>query len=218
MMNETQNATTKRQKLMIVDGHAMIHRAFHAVPEDLTTSKGEVVNATFGFTSILIKELAEIRPDYVAVAFDRPSPTFRHVEYAAYKAHRPTLPDIMRPQFGRIREIVEAFGIPIYEKDGFEADDVIGTLSVQATQQGVDTVILTGDMDTLQLVNEHVRVKVAKRGINDITDYGVAEVNDRYGLPPEKLPDFKGLVGDTSDNIPGVPGIGPKTATKLLQE
>ncbi len=197
----------------------MIHRAFHAVPEDLTTSKGEVVNATFGFTSILIKELAEIKPDYVAVAFDRPSPTFRHVEYAAYKARRPSLPDIMRPQFARIREIVEAFGIPIYEKDGFEADDVIGTLSVQATQQGVDTVILTGDMDTLQLVNDHVRVKIAKRGISDITDYGIPQVIERYGgLLPEKLPDFKGLVGDTSDNIPGVPGIGQKTAIKLLSE
>src|SRR5690242_1840716 len=122
-MNETSNTTTKRQKLMIVDGHAMIHRAFHAVPEDLTTSKGEAVNATFGFTSILIKELGDIRPDYIAVAFDRPSPTFRHVEYAEYKAHRPTLPDIMRPQFGRIREIVEAFGIPIYEKDGFERSE-----------------------------------------------------------------------------------------------
>ena len=217
-MNETHNATAKRPKLMIVDGHAMIHRAFHAVPEDLATSKGEAVNATFGFTSILIKELADLKPDYVAVAFDRPSPTFRHIEYAAYKAHRPTLPDIMRPQFGRIREIVEAFGIPIYEMDGFEADDIIGTLSVQAAQQGVDTVILTGDMDTLQLVNDHVRVKIARRGISDITDYGVAEVKERYGLPPEKLPDYKGLVGDTSDNIPGVAGIGPKTATKLLQE
>ncbi len=218
-MSETQNATIKRQKLMIVDGHAMIHRAFHAVPEDLTTSKGEVVNATFGFTSILIKELGEIKPDYVAVAFDRPSPTFRHLEYAAYKAHRPTLPDIMRSQFARIREIVEAFGIPIYEKDGFEADDVIGTLSVQATQQGVDTVILTGDMDTLQLVNDHVRVKIAKRGISDISDYGIPQVIERYGgLPPEKLPDYKGLVGDTSDNIPGVPGIGQKTAIKLLSE
>jgi DNA polymerase I len=217
-MTETENTTTKRQKLMIVDGHAMIHRAFHAVPEDLTTSKGEVVNATFGFTSILIKELGDIKPDYIAVAFDRPTPTFRHLEYAAYKAHRPTLPDIMRPQFGRIREIVEAFGIPIYEMDGYEADDVIGTLSVQATLQGVDTIILTGDMDTLQLVNEHVRVKIAKRGISDITDYGIPQVMERYGLPPEKLPDFKGLVGDTSDNIPGVPGIGPKTATKLLTE
>src|ERR1700693_1239903 len=186
---------TKRQTLVLIDGHAIIHRAFHAVPEELATSKGEVVNATFGFTSILIKALTDIKPDYIAVTFDRPTPTFRHEHYVEYKAHRPTLPEIMRPQFGRIREIVEAFGIPIYEKDGFEADDVIGTLSVQATQQGVDTVILTGDMDTLQLVNDHVRVKIAKRGISDITDYGISQVTDRYGgLPPEKLPDFKGLV------------------------
>src|SRR5579863_1294435 len=217
-MMETQSEATKRKILMVVDGHAMIHRAFHAVPEELTTSKGEVVNATYGFTSILIKELAEIKPDYVAMTFDRSSPTFRHVEFPAYKAHRPSLPDIMRPQFGRIREIVEAFGIAVYEKDGYEADDVIGTLSVQAARQGVDTIILTGDMDTLQLVNEHVKVKIAKRGISDVIEYGIAEVIERYGLPPEKLPDFKGLVGDTSDNIPGVPGIGAKTATKLLTE
>ncbi len=203
---------------MLIDGHAMIHRAFHAVPEDLTTSKGEVVNATFGFTSILIKALSDIKPDYIAVTFDRPSPTFRHIAYPQYKAHRPTLPDIMRPQFGRIREVVEAFGIPIYEKDGYEADDVLGTLSVQATQMGLGTVILTGDMDTLQLVNEHVKVLVAKRGISDVVEYDEAQVEVRYGLPPARVPDFKGLVGDKSDNIPGVPGIGEKTATKLLSE
>ncbi len=194
----------------------MIHRAFHAVPEDLSTSKGEVVNATFGFTSILIKALSDVKPDYIAVTFDRPAPTFRHISYPQYKAHRPTLPDIMRPQFARIREVVEAFGIPIYEKDGFEADDVLGTLSVQAAQMGLDTIILTGDMDTLQLVNDHVKVMVAKRGISDVVEYDEAQVEVRYGLPPKRVPDFKGLVGDTSDNIPGVPGIGEKTATKLL--
>src|SRR6266581_4082660 len=218
MMTEAQTATNKRKKLMVIDGHAMIHRAFHAVPEDLTTSKGEVVNATFGFTSILIKGLTDIKPDYIAMTFDRPTPTFRHVAFPQYKAHRPTMPDIMRPQFGRIREIVEAFGIPIYEKDGYEADDIIGTLSVQATQQGVDTVILTGDMDTLQLVNEHVQVMAAKRGISEVTNYNEAKVQERYGIPPQRIPDFKGLVGDTSDNIPGVPGIGEKTASKLLAE
>ena len=218
MMTEAQTATNKRKKLMVIDGHAMIHRAFHAVPEDLTTTKGEVVNATFGFTSILIKGLTDIKPDYIAMTFDRPTPTFRHVAFPQYKAHRPTLPDIMRPQFGRIREIVEAFGIPIYEKDGYEADDIIGTLSVQATQQGVDTVILTGDMDTLQLVNEHVQVLVAKRGISEVVEYDEAQVMTRYSLPPAKLPDFKGLVGDTSDNIPGVRGIGEKTASKLLND
>src|SRR5437763_13484718 len=153
---------TKRKKLVLIDGHAMIHRAFHAVPE-LSTREGEPVNATFGFTSMLMKALLEEKPDYIAVTFDRPTPTFRHVQYAEYKAHRPTLPDNMRPQFGRIHELVEAFGIQIYEQDGYEADDILGTLSVQATQQDVDTVIYTGDMDTLQLVNEHVLVKVAKR-------------------------------------------------------
>jgi DNA polymerase-1 len=209
---------TKRKTLVLIDGHAIIHRAFHAVPEDLATSKGEVVNATFGFTSILIKALTDIKPDYIAVTFDRPVPTFRHENYAEYKIHRPTLPDIMRPQFKRVREVVEAFDIPIYEKDGFEADDVLGTLSVQATQQGVDTIIFTGDMDTLQLVNEHVHALVAKRGISEATEYDEEAVFNRYGLPPSKLPDFKGLVGDKSDNIPGVPGIGEKTACRLLTE
>src|SRR5258706_4513393 len=217
-MTEEQNKQTKRKILVLIDGHAMIHRAFHAVPEGLVTSKGEVVNATFGFTNLLLKAYADVNPDYMAVTFDRPTPTFRHREFAQYKAHRPTLPDIMRPQFGRIREVVEAFSIPIYEKDGYEADDILGTLSVQAAQQGVDTIILTGDMDTLQLVNEYVKVMAAKRGITEVTNYDVNGVNARYGLPPEKLPDFKGLVGDKSDNIPGVPGIGEKTATKLLTD
>ncbi|GCE20416.1 DNA polymerase I [Dictyobacter kobayashii] len=208
----------KRKKLVLIDGHAIIHRAFHAVPEDLSTREGEPVNATFGFTSMLMKALLEERPDYIAVTFDRPSPTFRHLEYTPYKAHRPALPDNMKPQFARIREVVESFGIQIYEKDGFEADDILGTLSVQANKGGVDTIIYTGDMDTLQLVNEHVSVKVAKRGITDVTDYDEHEVQVRYGFEPKKLPDFKGLVGDKSDNIPGVPGIGEKTASRLIGE
>jgi DNA polymerase-1 len=208
----------KRKKLVLIDGHAIIHRAFHAVPEDLSTSSGEPVNATFGFTSMLMKALLEEKPDYIAVTFDRPSPTFRHEQYAQYKAHRPTLPDNMRPQFGRIREVVQAFGIQIYEKDGFEADDILGTLSVQAAQQDVTTIIYTGDMDTLQLVNDHVVVKVAKRGISEITEYDEAEIIARYGFPPQKLPDFKGLIGDKSDNIPGIPGIGEKTASRLIAE
>src|SRR6266700_1693069 len=214
----TSSTASRRETIVLIDGHAMIHRAFHAVPENLTTKSGEPINATFGFTNILIKTLGDVKPDYIAVTFDRAAPTFRHEQFAAYKAHRPTLPDNMRPQFGRIREVVEAFGIPIYEKDGFEADDVLGTLSVQATQEGVDTIILTGDMDTLQLVNEHVQVMAAKRGISEVTNYNEAKVQERYGIPPQRIPDFKGLVGDTSDNIPGVPGIGEKTASKLLAE
>ena len=214
----TESTSNQRQRLMLIDGHAMIHRAYHAVPETLATKKGEVVNATFGFTALLIKALNEIKPEYIAVTFDLPTPTFRHVAFVPYKAHRPTLPDNMRPQFGRIRQVVEAFGIPIYEKDGFEADDVLGTLSLQATQQGVDTIILTGDMDTLQLVDEHVKVMAAKKGITEVTEYGVEEVQQRFGTPPGHVPDYKGLVGDTSDNIPGVKGVGEKTAKKLLAE
>jgi DNA polymerase I len=213
-----ETTSNKRQRLMVIDGHAMIHRAYHAVPETLATKKGEVINAIFGFTSLLIKALNDIHPDYIAVAFDLPSPTFRHQQFAPYKAHRPTMPENMRPQFGRIREMVTAFGIPIYEKDGFEADDVLGTLACQATQMGVDTIILTGDMDTLQLVDEHVMVMAAKRGITEVTEYGVAEVQQRFGVTPEHVPDYKGLVGDTSDNIPGVKGVGEKTAKKLLAE
>ncbi|MEO6891439.1 MAG: DNA polymerase I [Ktedonobacteraceae bacterium] len=207
-----------RQRLMLIDGHAMIHRAFHALPEALTASTGEVVNATYGFTTMLIKALADEKPDYIAVTFDRSTPTFRHKEYALYKAQRPPLPDNMRPQFGRIRELVQAFGFPIYEKDGFEADDLLGTLSVQATQHNINTIILSGDMDTLQLVDDHVQVLVAKRGLSEVTVYDEAAVKARYGLEPLKLPDFKGLVGDKSDNIPGVPGIGEKTATRLLSD
>lgn len=212
----TQHAT--RKTLVLIDGHAMIHRAYHSVPETLTTKSGEVVNATFGFTNMLIKALGDVKPDYIAVTFDLPTPTFRHQQFAPYKAHRPTLPDNMRPQFGRIREVVAAFGIPIYEKDGFEADDVLGTLSVQATQQGVNTLILTGDMDTLQLVNDHVQVMTAKRGISEVFIYDEDAVKARYGFDPQKLPDFKGLMGDKSDNIPGVAGIGEKTASKLLAD
>jgi DNA polymerase I len=215
-MTELQNDSKTHKKLMLIDGHAMIHRAYHAVPETLATKKGEVINAIFGFTSLLIKALNEIKPDYIAVAFDLPTPTFRHLQFAPYKAQRPTLPENMRPQFGRIREVTEAFGIPIYEKDGFEADDVLGTLARQATEQGVDTIILTGDMDTLQLVNEHVMVMVAKKGITDVTEYNVEEVKQRFGVEPAHVPDYKGLVGDTSDNIPGVKGVGEKTAKKLL--
>lgn len=208
----------KRKKLVLIDGHAIIHRAFHAVPEGMSTSAGEPVNATFGFTSMLMKALLEEKSDYFAVTFDLPTPTFRHLEYTPYKAQRPALPDNMRPQFARIREVVQSFGIQIYEKAGFEADDILGTLSVQATQQGVDTIIYTGDMDTLQLVNDHVMVKVAKQGISDVTEYKEDDVKARYGFEPRILPDFKGLIGDKSDNIPGVPGVGEKTAGRLLAE
>ncbi|WP_052888495.1 DNA polymerase I [Thermogemmatispora carboxidivorans] len=204
------------KKLLLVDGHALIHRAFHALPEMLTTSSGEAVNAVLGFASMLLKALADVQPDYVAVTFDRSARTFRHEALPTYKAQRPPLSPVMRAQFERIRELVQAFNFPVYELDGFEADDLLGTLARQATGQGLETIILTGDMDTLQLVDDCVRVMVAKRGISEVTVYDRAAVQTRYGIEPAQLPDFKGLVGDPSDNIPGVPGIGEKTASRLI--
>ncbi len=208
-----------RRALTLLDGHALFHRAFHAYPDEMSTNAGEATNAVFGFTRILLDLFRYIKPEYIAVTFDRPTPTFRHKDYAPYKAHRPSLPDSMRAQFPRVREIVQAFNIPIYELDGFEADDVLGTIALQATAQATDVVIVTGDLDTLQLVNEHVRVTFARsprRG--DFDYYDVETVEARYGFAPPRIVDYKSLVGDTSDNIPGVSGIGQKTATKLIQD
>lgn len=215
----TDGTDSTRRTLTLLDGHALFHRAFHAYPDEMSTNAGEATNAVFGFTRILLDLFRYIKPEYIAVTFDRPTPTFRHKDYAPYKAHRPSLPDSMRAQFPRVREVVSAFNIPIYEADGFEADDVLGTLSLQATQQGADVVIVTGDLDTLQLVNDHVRVTFARsprRGEFDY--YDVNTVEQRYGFAPPQIVDYKSLVGDTSDNIPGVAGIGQKTATKLIQD
>ncbi len=208
-----------RPTLMLIDGHAMMHRAFHAFPEDMSTQTGEPTNAVFGFTRMLLDALKNIQPEYAAVTFDRSTPTFRHLEFDGYKAQRPPLPDTMRPQFGRIRQLVEAFGMPIYEMDGFEADDVMGTLACQAKAQNVSTVIVTGDLDTLQLVDSAVRVTYASKPLRgELAYYDVATVQARYGFAPARLVDYKALVGDKSDNIPGVPGIGEKTATSLINQ
>jgi DNA polymerase I len=205
--------------LVLLDGHALLHRSFHAFPEEMSTTAGEATNAIYGFTRMLLDVLRIIKPEYLALTFDRPTPTFRHIEYAPYKAHRPSLPDSMRAQFARIREVVAAFKIPIYELDGFEADDLLGTLSRQAEQQHVRTVIATGDLDTLQLIDDWIRVTFARsprRGEFEYFDRAAVEA--RYGFAPIHVIDYKSLVGDKSDNIPGVPGIGAKTATKLIQE
>ncbi|HEU5440231.1 MAG TPA: DNA polymerase I [Ktedonobacterales bacterium] len=205
--------------LVLIDGNALYHRSFHAFPEEIATSAGEPTNAVFGFTRMLLDVLKIVRPEYLIVTFDRPTPTFRHDAYQPYKAHRPPMPDGLRAQFPRVREIVKAFNIPIYECDGFEADDLLGTLALQAERQGLATVIATGDLDTLQLVDDLVRVTFARsprRGDFEYFDH--AAVVQRYGFEPPLIVDYKALVGDTSDNIPGVPGIGAKTATKLIQD
>jgi len=200
--------------VVLIDANALVHRAYHALPP-LSTKSGEQTNAVFGFASMLIKVLTEEAPEYVVVCFDK-GRTFRHDVFTAYKAQRPKMAEDLAPQFSRVREIVEAFGFPIYEMEGYEADDLIGTLARQAEAENHDVLIVTGDTDTLQLVSPHVRVLVTRRGITDTMLYDEAAVRERYGLEPDQLADLRGLRGDATDNIPGVPGIGDKTATKLL--
>jgi len=205
------------KKLVLIDGHALAYRAFHALPEDMKTSQGELTNAVYGFTSMLLNVLRDERPTHIAVTFDK-GRTFRHEIYPDYKAHRTKMPDEMRSQMERIRQVVEALGIPIFEQEGYEADDLLGALARQAEEQGADTLIVTGDMDLLQLVDEHTRVLTSRWRFSDTVTYDLEGVQRRYGLTPAQLVDFKALVGDKSDNIPGVPGVGEKTAAKLLQQ
>jgi DNA polymerase-1 len=207
----------ERDTLLLIDGHSLVYRAFFAMPA-LTNSRGEVTNAAYGFTSMLLKALGDHHPTHAVAAFDPPGRTFRHEQDATYKAGRKPTPDDLIPQFPWCREVVEALSIPIIEVPTFEADDVIGSLSVQGEQAGLDVIIVTGDLDALQLVTDHVRVFANRRGISDTIVYDVDKVFERYGFAPPLVVDFKALRGDISDNIPGVPGIGDKTAMSLVQE
>lgn len=206
----------KLKRLVLVDGNALIHRAYHALPP-LTTKSGELVNAVYGFTTLLLKAIHDLEPEYAAVAFDLAGPTFRHEAYKEYKATRAKAPDDLYEQFDRVKEIVRTLNIPIFSVKGFEADDVIGTISVQAKKENVETMIVTGDMDTLQLVNHLVKVYTMRKGFTDTVIYDSEAVKEKYGLGPEQFVDFKALKGDASDNIPGVDGIGEKTASTLIQ-
>jgi DNA polymerase-1 len=205
----------ERPLILLLDGNALVHRAYHAI-QPLTSPNGEPTNATFGFTSTLLKVLDEFKPQYVAVAFDV-GRTFRHEQYAEYKATRPALPDDLRTQLERVRDVVAAFNLPGEYVQNYEADDVLAALAKKAVEQGLDVVIVTGDTDTFQLVGPHVRVLLSGRKFTDSKMYDEAAIAERYGLGPQQLVDFKSLKGDPSDNIPGVPGIGEVTATKLLQ-
>src|SRR5690349_2456616 len=183
----------------------------------MSTSDGRVTNAVYGFTSMLAIVLAS-RPEYAIAAFDLGKPTFRSLEYEEYKAGRRAMPDDLRPQIEMVREVLDSFSIPIYGVEGFEADDVIGTLARIAEERGHAVTIVSGDLDCLQLVTESVDALVPRRGITDTFVYGPDQVRQRYGFEPPQLVDFKALRGDTSDNIPGVPGVGDKTAAKLVQD
>ena len=206
--------------LLLFDGNALMHRAFHALPPFTVRQTGETVGAVYGFASILLKVLSEHKPTHYAIAFDKKAPTFRHKLFDQYKAHRPPTPDELVNQIGRVRDLVEAFQIPIFELDEYEADDVLGTLSHQASQHGTDTIIVTGDADTMQLVSPYVKVLYPKPGksFSDTMLYDEEAVKNKYGVAPKHIADFKGLIGDPSDNIPGISGIGKVTAVKLIRQ
>ncbi|MEA3375206.1 MAG: DNA polymerase I [Chloroflexota bacterium] len=208
----------ERKKLVLIDGHALAYRAYHALPDDLKTSRGELTNAVYGFTSMLLNVLRDEEPTHIAVTFDK-GPTFRHEIYTEYKAHRAKMPDELRSQMDRVREVVETLDMPIFEEEGYEADDLLGALARQAEDQDVDTLVVTGDMDLLQLVDERTRVLTSRWRFSDTVIYDVERVKERYeGLSPDQLVDYKALMGDKSDNIPGVYGVGEKTATRLLKK
>lgn len=203
------------KKLIAIDGNSLLYRAFFAM-RYLSTSSGMPTNALYGLTTMLLRILEE-KPDYVAAAFDTAAPTFRHVSYDKYKAHRKPTPEPLVEQAPVARELVRAFNIPVIELPGYEADDIIGGLARQAESHGINTIIVTGDLDALQLVDEYVSVMTTLKGVSDTVTYGPAEVMERFGIRPDQMIDYKGLKGDPSDNIPGVPGIGEKTAVDLLQ-
>jgi DNA polymerase I len=205
------------ERLMLLDGNGLIYRGYFALPP-LTTSKGELVNAVFGFCSIVLRGIQDVRPDYVAVAFDLAGPTFRHERFADYKATRQRMPDDMRDQFPKVREVVKALRFPVYEMAGYEADDLIGTLTVEAERRDLDTTIVTGDLDMLQIVSDRVRLMTTRSGVENTIVYDPARIDERFGLVAGQMIDYKALKGDTTDNIPGVPGVGEKTAAKLIGE
>jgi DNA polymerase-1 len=212
-------ATDSRDRLLLLDGHSLAYRAFFALPiENFSTTTGQPTNAVYGFTAMLINVLRDEHPTHVAVAFDRAEPTFRHEQYVEYKANRRETPEDFRSQLSLIFEVLDALGIRRLSAPGYEADDVIATLATQAAAEGMDVLIVTGDRDVLQLVTERVTALMTRRGITDMTRFTPATVLEKYGLSPAQYPDFAAVRGDPSDNLPGIPGVGEKTATKWIAE
>jgi DNA polymerase-1 len=206
------------ERLMLLDGYGLVYRGYFALPP-LTTSRGELVNGVFGFASIVLRGIADLQPDYLAVSFDLPGPTFRHEQFAAYKATRQKMPDDLRDQFPKVREVVKALRIPVYEMQGYEADDVIGTITQKLdSNENLETTIVTVDLDMLQLVTPRVRLMTTRSGVENTVMYDIDRIHERFGLRPDQMIDYKALKGDPTDNIPGVPGVGEKTAAKLIAE
>jgi len=225
---------SQKKTFLLIDGHAVIYRAFYAFPKQLTDPTGRLMNAVFGFSRIVLTAIRNFGPEYIAVTFDHPKPSFRKKDFADYKAHREEMPDELKPQIEIIKEVVKALNIPQYEIEGYEADDLIGTVSrkideiankkpkqVKAKDKiytQVLTIIVTGDQDTFQLVDNNTHVWLPGRGKRQQDkEYDAEDVKGKIGVGPEKVIDLKALMGDSSDNIPGVKGVGPKTALKLLE-
>ncbi|MBR4945084.1 MAG: DNA polymerase I [Peptococcaceae bacterium] len=205
------------KKLIVIDGNSLANRAFYAIPI-LSNSKGVITNAVYGFTNMLMRIIKQEKPDYLAVAFDVSRKVFRHEKYTDYKAQRKGMPEELRGQMDLIKDVLRAMNIGIYEKEGYEGDDVIGTMVRWAEQQNLHSIVLTGDKDSLQLISDKTSVYLTKKGISELAKYDVAAFQEEYNLVPDQVRDLKGLMGDTSDNIPGVPGVGEKTALKLLHQ
>ena len=204
---------SSKPRLFLIDGSSYIYRAYFAVGR-LSTSSGFPTNAIFGFCNMLLKVIKDYKPDHMAVVFDVKGPTFRHEIYDQYKANRPAMPDDLVPQIPYIKKVVDGFNIPVLEMTGFEADDIIGTIAKESEKKGVEVVIVTGDKDMLQLITEDT---ITLDTMKD-KKCGTREVIDRFGVEPSRLVEIMGLAGDVSDNIPGVPGIGEKTAIELIKE
>ncbi|MGH3510057.1 MAG: 5'-3' exonuclease, partial [Nocardioidaceae bacterium] len=206
-----------RPRLLLLDGHSLAYRAFFALPvENFSTTTGQPTNAVYGFTSMLINVLRDEQPTHVGVAFDLSRQTFRLAEYPDYKAKRNKTPDEFKSQLPLIQEVLDALRIPYLELEGFEADDIIATLTTQALAQGFEVLVLTGDRDSLQLVTEDSTVLYPMRGVSELARMTPAAVEAKYGVPPDRYPELAALVGEDSDNLPGVPGVGPKTAAKWI--
>ena len=206
----------EKKRLIIIDSNALLHRAFHALPP-LTNKKGEATGAVYGFLLILFKAIKDLNADYIVACFDLPQPTFRHEKFEGYKAQRPKTPEGIVSQILITKEVLRSFKIPIFVKEGFEADDLIATIAIKA-EKNSEVYILSGDLDNLQLVNEKIKVYTLGKGIKDTVIYDKGRVINRFGVTPEQMIDFKALSGDPADNIPGVPGIGKKTASELIQK
>jgi len=220
-------------RLVLIDGNAILHRAFHALPP-LTAPDGSIVNAVYGFTSMLLRIIHDLRPTHIAVAFDRAAPTFRKKMFKEYQANRPKMDETLIPQIEKVHEVVRAFGIPIFEKDGYEADDILGTIcreisnikyqiskkQIKNKKETIDQIIIvTGDRDILQLVeDDKILVYMPTKGLSEGKLFGEKETEERLGVSPKLIPDYKALAGDASDNYPGIAGIGPKTAVEILKK